>query len=1678
MRSQVRPAFIVLMMMFSTLSILNVSAIDPALYEGAQAGSIHGNSTIAAGGDHTCAIMFDGGIQCWGDNSDGQLGDGTTTNRYSPREVKFPGSNDAVDIALGRDHTCVIIDNGSVFCWGSNSDGQLGDGTTTDRVIPTLVNLQSSYRAVSISAGNKHTCVILQAGSLQCWGENLRGQIGDGTTTDRSSPVGVSIPSGRTGIAIGLGGEHSCAVLDNGSVYCWGYNSFGQIGDGTTSTRATPTFTHLTYPRIAVGVAGGGDHSCAMLDNGSVECWGSNSNGQIGDGTTTDRHIPTHIPGVNGVRVVTLSLGMAHSCAIVGNPITYCWGSNSYGELGDGTTVDNSTPVDIDMPNLWVANSISLGESHSCAILETSGIVCWGSNGAGQLGIGSNSNKVTARYIITPLSTNLLSAGDGYSCAIFNQGQLKCWGHNDHGQLGDGSTTDRNTPTSISLIGSRSAVSVSAGDSHTCVLIENGSVQCWGLNGDYQVGDGSTTERHSPRLVSLPSGLWAEQVSAGGFHTCAILSDKTLRCWGNNSNGQIGDGTTVDRSSPKNVSLPSGRIPIHVSAGYLSTCALLDDGSVRCWGSNGVGQLGDGSTTDRTTPAAVNLPTGRYALTIEIGVGHACAILDDFFLRCWGSNTYGQIGDGTTTGRTSPTSVSTTLTVMSFSIGTYGHTCAIFQNNQLRCWGRNLIGQVGDMTTTSRNTPTMPSTMSTLTPTSIGLGYHHSCAILDDNRMRCWGSNSHGQIGDGTSQTMRTWPTAVNGAADYLIWPSTTDDRDFDGDEVLNIYDRCLNGQTGWTASPASDYDWDGCRDSSEDTDDDNDGVLDQSDSCARGAVHWLSTSSSDHDSDGCRDSTEDSDDDNDGIFDSNDDCSTGLLNWNSSSQNDYDSDGCNDAVEDPDDDNDQVNDTLDDCPKGLLNWTSIPSSDHDGDGCSDFAEDDDDDNDGLNDSLDNCSTGDLGWNSSSVTDYDSDGCQDSNEDTDDDNDGVSDTSDSCSKGDLGWSSTGSTDHDSDGCQDSSEDPDDDNDGVADSSDDCGTGDLGWVSNSLTDYDSDGCRDSGEDPDDDNDGVADGSDDCDNGELGWQSDSSNDYDSDGCEDTIEDTDDDGDGVEDGSDSCRLGDLNWNSGASTDHDSDGCRDDGEDTDDDDDGITDILDVCPRGLLTGPDPDGDGCKNAEDNDDDADGVDDTDDAFPLDPSESIDTDGDGIGNNADLDDDGDGMADLSDAFPLDSSETHDTDGDGVGDNADLDDDDDGVLDESDAFPLDANEHVDTDGDGIGNNADPDDDGDGVADAADAFPLDSTETTDTDGDGVGDNADLDDDDDGWSDATEAECGQTDPRDPASAPVDTDNDGICDYLENDNDADGVPNSEDAFPTDSTESVDTDGDGIGNNADQDDDGDGVTDSMDAFPLDSTESLDTDEDGIGNNQDEDDDGDGWDDSEEQSCGGTNPLDSDSIPLDTDGDAECDVTDPDDDGDGVADESDAFPLDPTESIDTDGDGVGNNADMDDDGDGVPDMEDTFPLDSTRSSSEASDGSSNSFILMAAVFAIVICIAIGLVIVRRRSNGQQHPTFNQRASQSGRQQQYVPPPPPPQSARPVGGSRQSDGTGPYPPPPPTGQASPQQVRTPGNDGDLIGHGKRPPTDLNGVVSSDGYEWLDYGDAKWYRVENSGSEWTKWQ
>lgn len=361
---------------------------------------------------------------------------------------------------------------------------------------------------------------------------------------------------------------------------------------------ATLANAELGGQQVATGPA----HSCAITRARTLECWGANVSGQLGNGTTTASTTPVEVAGIpESSRVV---IGQSHTCAVDLDGNARCWGSNALGQLGDGTTTNRSTPVLVS--GIGTVNQIAAGAFHTCAS-TTTGLWCWGFNESGQIGDGTTTNRPAPVQIVAG-SVGNLAAGLGHTCAVF--GGAKCWGSNAFGQLGDGTTVDRLTPVSVSGGGGFSVLA--AGGSHTCALSgQPSSPKCWGYNGFGQLGDGTTTDRPTP--VTIGGLTDAYQLVAGSVHTCARTSSPSfVKCWGANDSGQVGDGTTTDRLAPVDVSGLSAPPQIAaIGGGGLSSCAVVysetgaGTSGVRCWGQNATGQLGDGTTTSRNAPTSV-----------------------------------------------------------------------------------------------------------------------------------------------------------------------------------------------------------------------------------------------------------------------------------------------------------------------------------------------------------------------------------------------------------------------------------------------------------------------------------------------------------------------------------------------------------------------------------------------------------------------------------------------------------------------------------------------------------------------------------------------------------------------------------------------------------------------------------------------------------------------------------------------------------------------------------------------------------------------------------------------------------------------------------------------------------------------------------------------------------------
>lgn len=369
----------------------------------------------------------------------------------------------------------------------------------------------------------------------------------------------------------------------------------------TGTNTPTPTATPIPLSGVTQ-IATGGTFSCALLDTGGVKCWGANTYGQLGDGTNTQRSTAGDVSSLTS-GVTQISLGSQHGCALLSTGAVQCWGYNGVGQLGDGTNNNSSTPVSIASLTSGVTQ-ISAGMNYTCARLDTGAVKCWGYNGDGQIGDASyvNRSSPTTPSGLTSGVAKIAAGGD-HTCALLTSGGVKCWGWNYDGQVGDGTYTARTTPTTLSSLTS-GVTQLALGSSHSCALLDTGEVRCWGANYYRQVGDGSGANRNPTpvALPSLPSGV--TQIATGDYHSCALLDTGGVKCWGRNFFGQLGNGGNSDTQYPATISsLTSGAT--QVSAGGDTTAARLSDATAKGWGRNDNGQIGDGTSTQRTTPVTV-----------------------------------------------------------------------------------------------------------------------------------------------------------------------------------------------------------------------------------------------------------------------------------------------------------------------------------------------------------------------------------------------------------------------------------------------------------------------------------------------------------------------------------------------------------------------------------------------------------------------------------------------------------------------------------------------------------------------------------------------------------------------------------------------------------------------------------------------------------------------------------------------------------------------------------------------------------------------------------------------------------------------------------------------------------------------------------------------------------------
>lgn len=645
-------------------------------------------ASMASGGTYFRIVLkSDGTVWTWGDNIYGQLGDGTTTGRDVPMAV--PGLTGVVAVAGGAFHALAVKSDGTVWSWGQNTRGALGDGTQSHRSTP--VQVVGLTGVTTVAAGEGFSLALKADGTVWSWGSNLYMQLGDGTTDTHTVPIQVPNLTGVTALAAGR--YHSLAVTASGGVQAWGRNDYGQLGNWITGGAPLGVPFSVSGLSGVKSVAGGGFHSVAIKTDGTVWTWGRNSEGQLGDGTRKDRNTAAPLSGVAGA--VAVASGYTHCLVLMSDGRMVGWGDNGAGQLGNGRTPHHSIPVAVS--GLTGVTAVAAGANHSLTLKSDGTLWAWGDNTYGQLGDGTTADRTLPTQVSALTEVSAVSAGRVHNLAVKGDGTVWAWGYNNAGRLGDGTTFTRSKPVQVN--GLTGVVAVSAGHSHSLALKSDGTVMAWGDNTSGQLGDGTTTSRGTPAPVSGLSGVVAVVASIGSPHSLALKSDGTVWGWGDNTIGQLGDGTATDRTLP--VQVKGLTAVTAVGAGTAVSWALKNDGTYWIWGDYPL-RLQEGEFSNPYLPVQLR----RFTGVVGVGTGAGLALRADGTVWAWGiNNDLGQLGDGTTTERTTAVTVSGLTGVVALT-GGLDHRLALKSDGTVMAWGGNYNGELGDGTCGSEITPT------------------------------------------------------------------------------------------------------------------------------------------------------------------------------------------------------------------------------------------------------------------------------------------------------------------------------------------------------------------------------------------------------------------------------------------------------------------------------------------------------------------------------------------------------------------------------------------------------------------------------------------------------------------------------------------------------------------------------------------------------------------------------------------------------------------------------------------------------------------------------------------------------------------------------------------------------------------------------------------------------------
>ena len=717
---------------------------------------------VSAGDRHSCMVWNSGKVSCWGDNNRGQLGDGEFgRDLYSSVPVEAAGITDAESVSAGWQHTCAVHATGEVSCWGDDTNGELGNGEIVDQV-PLPVKAEGITDAAAVTVGEWHTCALHATGEVSCWGGNHEGQLGNGEMG--SDEAGSSVPAAvlniTDAVAVSAGGEHTCAVHATGEVSCWGDNFGGELGTGQLGNEfdsAVPV--KVSGITDAIDVSTDRLNTCVLRESGNMSCWGDNTFGQLGNGSSTfvtpeNPSLSSPVDVLDIGSATAISIGLDFSCAALESGQVRCWGNNVSGQLGDPDgEIFSLTPLTV--ADVDDAVSVSAGTAHACVLRESGEVSCWGSNFHGQLGNASGGEISTAQVQVLGISDAVdVSASVTHTCAVHATGEVSCWGQNWKGSAQDASPL----PVKISGVDYATAVSTSVGLS--CVALMDAEAACWG---PYWVSPFTTLDNGdiSPLAVKWTDIPGADldaagtaSVASGGIHACILHTDGTLSCAGANWNGNLGTGelgTNISWIPQKVVGIDDAT---DISLGFGHSCALHATGEVSCWGRNHYGQLGTGEeNVGSNSPSPQKVLGITDAIAIDAGaLSTTCALHATGEVSCWGANAFGTLGtaaDPASDHSAVPVKIEGVTDATKVTTG-FQHVCALLSTSEISCWGGDFLGQLGTVENVDDGYSSTPLIVSEIDDAiDVSAGTSHTCALRESGEITCWGWNENGQLGDG-----------------------------------------------------------------------------------------------------------------------------------------------------------------------------------------------------------------------------------------------------------------------------------------------------------------------------------------------------------------------------------------------------------------------------------------------------------------------------------------------------------------------------------------------------------------------------------------------------------------------------------------------------------------------------------------------------------------------------------------------------------------------------------------------------------------------------------------------------------------------------------------------------------------------------------------------------------------